>query len=361
MATTLTTNVIVPEVLADYVEAKLGDNSVFAPLCDEDNSLVGGEGNTLTVPKYSYIGAATVVAENGQISTTALNATSVDKKVEKYAKGVQVTDEALMSAYGDIASETGTQLAKAIDDLADAKIEAELNDACTLAIVLPSLSSDGIIDALAIFGEDEAGAKSMVLSAKDLASLRKDDDYVKNSDRGSEMVIKGETGEIWGCGLIPSNRCVKATERVAYIIKPGAIKKINKKGVAIEPKREADFARTSWFATKYAIPYLQNESKAIKIMIPTALGTTDKVASVAGDATNGTVITIGEAKPVNAKWVYKLGTSDVTPTYGTAVTGFTDWAEGVEIAAASNTKACVVLVDGDNKPLKYTNIALVKG
>ena len=57
MAVTKKANVIIPEVLADYVEGKLGDKSVFAPIADTNDDLENkGEGDTLTLPKYEYIG-----------------------------------------------------------------------------------------------------------------------------------------------------------------------------------------------------------------------------------------------------------------------------------------------------------------
>ena len=70
------------------------------------------------------------------------------------------------------------------------------------------------------------------------------------------------------------------------------------------------------------------------------------------------------AAPINTKWVYKLGSSDVTPTWGTAVTGYTDLTNGADIAASTNTKASVVLVFKDgadaDKPIDYQNVTLVK-
>ena len=85
-------------------------------------------------------------------------------------------------------------------------------------------------------------------------------------------------------------------------------------------------------------------------------------STVGATATNDTFIGISEAAPVNTKWVYKLGSSDVTPTFGTALSGYTDWVSGAtEIAASTSTKASVCLVwAADSKPLKYANVTLVK-
>ena len=53
MATTKLANLINPQVLADYVDAKLSDKVVFAPLATVDDTLVGNPGDTLSFPSYA--------------------------------------------------------------------------------------------------------------------------------------------------------------------------------------------------------------------------------------------------------------------------------------------------------------------
>ena len=120
MANTVKANVIIPEVLADYVETKLTDKSVFAPIAVIDNTLENrGEGDSIKFPKYSYAGKAAGVNEGSSIGATNLSTTSVTKTVSKIAKGIGITDEAMLSAYGDPQEEIAKQLATAIDDKVD--------------------------------------------------------------------------------------------------------------------------------------------------------------------------------------------------------------------------------------------------
>lgn len=87
------------------------------------------------------------------------------------------------------------------------------------------------------------------------------------------------------------------------------------------------------------------------------------IYSVAGPTTsNSTCIVINTPAPTGTKWVYKLGTSNVTPTEGTAVASTTDWVSSTtSISASSNTKAYVSLVfSSTGIPIEYTNITLVK-
>lgn len=365
MATTLKTNLIIPEVLADYVEQKLTDKSVFAPLADIDSTLVGQGGDTIKFPKYAYIGKADVTDENGQITPVALSASTVQKTVHKLTKAVQITDEARLSAYGDPMGEAASQIARAFDDKTDDEFLVELQGATLNFGVTGDIDSDTLVDALALFGEDEDGVKALCLSPKDLAALRKDPDYINGSDIATDIMIRGASGMLWGCQFINTNRLNgNANYREAYIIKPGALSLIMKRGVVIETEREPEYMRDTIYGSKHAVAYLKDESKVIRIRIFTGLTQkTSGITSTAGTAaTNGTFIGIDEPAPAGYKWVYKLGSSDVTPTFGTAVTSYTDWVNGeTEIAASTNTKASVVLVNAaDNKPVEYANVTLVK-
>lgn len=363
MANTVKNNVIIPEVLADYVETKLTDKSVFAPIATIDNTLENrGEGDSIKFPKYSYAGKAAGVNEGASIGATNLSTTSVTKTVSKIAKGIGITDEAMLSAYGDPQEEIAKQLATAIDDKVDDDCLTELAtlDAAKSYIITTDLSSDAIIDALTIFGEDEQGQKALFLNSANLAALRKDDDYIKASDIGNDMVIKGSTGMIWGCNLINTNRLASSAD--SYIVKPGALRIINQRGLFVEPERDADKQTTVFYASKLYVPYLQDESKVIKITKRTGVkAITTGVESKAGTASGDTQLFVPYNAPANCKWVYKLGSSDVTPTWGTAVTSYTDLVPGEDIAASTNTKASVILVfAADNKPVDYANVTLVK-
>ena len=361
MAVTKKANLVIPEVLADAIRDKLTDNSVFAPLAEVDNTLEArGEGDTISVPKYAYIGSAADVNEGADIGVTNLQEGKVTKTVKKIGKGVAITDEALLSAHGNPAEEAAYQLAKAIDDKTDADFLTELSGISYARkfIVTTDISSDMIVDALTVFGEDEQGVKALVCSPSNLGALRKDDDYIKASDIGSEQVIKGATGEIWGCQIIPTNRL--STSGDSYIIKPGALVDVVEDNVLVEPERHANTRTTDYYASRLAVPYLKDESKAVKIEKRSSVKAVTVATSVAGTASGDTQLNVPVA-PANCKWVYKLGTTDVTPTWGTAVSGYTDLTSGADIAASTNTKASVVLVfKADDKPIDYQNVTLVK-
>lgn len=112
--TTKLADLLNPQVLADYVDAKLINNIVFAPLATIDNTLVGNPGDTLTVPVYNYIGDAEDLTEASAISTVKLTYSAASVTVKEAGKGVEISDTAILSAYGDPIAEIGDQLLKSI-------------------------------------------------------------------------------------------------------------------------------------------------------------------------------------------------------------------------------------------------------
>lgn len=113
------TNLFDPEVLADMLNEQTGKHIKFAPLADVDKTLEGTPGDTLTVPQWNYIGDAAEVAEGAAIPVEQLGHTTTKMKVKKAAKGVEITDEALLSGYGDPKGTAVRQLAKSIDQKVD--------------------------------------------------------------------------------------------------------------------------------------------------------------------------------------------------------------------------------------------------
>lgn len=367
MATTLTSNLIIPEVIAAKVDVKLTDNMVFLPVAEVDNTLVGTPGNTIKFPAYAYIGDAADVDENGQIVPVALSETYVSATVKKTAKAVQITDEARLSGHGDPVGEAVTQIVRAIDNKADNDLLTALEGtgAARQLGTQSGMSVDLIADALSIFGEDEAGPKALFATTADVATLRKDDDFVKACDMGQEMMMRGTLGDIWGCNLMPANKIKADTtngEIRRYIVKPGALRLIKKQGTIVESQREPDYARDTIYATQHYTAYLYDQSKVVMIRQFTDLKTIDTVTSTAGTAaSNGTFLSVPYAAPVGCKWVYKLSQTDGSATFGTALSGYTDYVSATtEIAASTSTKAHVCLVDSALKPVKQQNVTLVK-
>ena len=273
--TTKLANLLDPQVLADYIDTKLIDNIVFAPLATVDTTLVGAPGSILTFPAYSYISAASDLTEGSAISTVSLNYTSASAQIKEIGKGVEITDTAILSAYGDPVSEIGMQLLTAIADKVDKDFLTVLSGiaagmtksttASTCAIAVQDIS-----DALELFGEDIDGQKALLVSPRTYTKIRNTKDWAPASEFAANALVKGAVGQIFGCDIIVSNRLrqTNIAGETAYIVKPGALRLILKRDTKVEADRDILRRVNVYTVTKHYVNYLYNAAKAIKILTP---------------------------------------------------------------------------------------------
>lgn len=369
---TLKANLVIPEVIGDLVETKLGNNITLLPLATQDNTLVGQPGDTLKFPAFKYIGKATIVNENQEVVVGKLQAGTEAAEIHKYAKAISITDEARLSGFGDPMGEAATQLARAIDQGVDDELFDVLNAVgVSRKYVTGIMSSDNLADALVLFGEDLAGPKVLLTDAAGFAELRKDADFIKASDMGQRMINGEIIGEVWGCQIQITNKVkLDSTqkEKNYFIVKPGALRLVNKRGTLVEVDREAKYMRDNIFASKHVVAYLYDASKVVALTSFTGLQalTSDSGIKTEAGASGKTKIVIPAvmAAPTGYKWVYLLDTSDVNiGAWDTALTGTANWVNSnTEIAASTNTNAHVVLVNStDSKPVKTITVDVVKG
>lgn len=110
MSMTTLSNIINPQVMADMISAELPNALQVSKLYKVDRTLTGKAGNTITVPQWAYIGSADDLAEGVEGTVTQMTATDKDYTVKKAVKNVELTDEALLSGYGDPKGEAVRQL-----------------------------------------------------------------------------------------------------------------------------------------------------------------------------------------------------------------------------------------------------------
>ena len=154
MTMTKLEKMINPEVLASMVDGELELAIKFAPLATVDNTLVGRPGNTVSLPAYKMIGEAVDVAEGEAIPVEALATEMENVTVKKAGKGVRITDEAILSGYGDPLGQASKQLAKAIAAKVDTDVMECLNNIGSEMTVNKDLSAEVVSEALVKFGEE---------------------------------------------------------------------------------------------------------------------------------------------------------------------------------------------------------------
>ena len=254
-------HIINPEVLANMVEGKLVNAMKFTPLCKVDNTLVGQPGNTVTLPQFAYIGDAADIGELGTYNNAELTATTQQVTIKKIGKAVSISDEAILSGYGDPVGEIGKQLTVAIASKVDGDVLAAL-DYATLIHPVVTVTPNEINNALVKMGEDFEGDKYLFVSPATYAVLRDSAEWLPASEVAANLVIAGTVGMIYGCIVVITNKI--ATTDTAYIVKPGAVALFMKRGVSVETFREHNDA-TTFHANKHYAPYLYDSSKVVKL------------------------------------------------------------------------------------------------
>jgi N4-gp56 family major capsid protein len=269
VATTTMTQMINPEVMAAMISAELPNKLRFAPLASVDSTLVGRAGNTLTVPTWSYIGDAADIAEGNAIPLDQMATSDDTVTVKKAGKGVEITDEALLSGYGDPAGEAEAQMLKAIASKIDTDLlTAALTTTQTVASIEVGTKLDiaAVRAAVDIFDDEDDSEMILICSASDASALRADalaaNSFLAGSELGANALIKGVFGEVEGCQIVKSN---KVTDGAPVIIKPGALKLVLKRNVAVETDRDIVKKTTVITADEHYAAYLYDASKVVKI------------------------------------------------------------------------------------------------
>lgn len=266
MTMTKLTNLVNPQVMADMISAELPKKIKVAPLAKIDNTLVGRAGNTITVPSFGYIGEAKDVEEGVAIDLTQMSTSTKTATVKKAGKGVEISDEAVLSGYGDPVGEARRQLTLSIADKIDGDCMDELKKA-SLTLDLGStaiISYEGIVDAIDKFEEEDYEDKVIFVHPKQVTQLRKDPNFLSLDKYPISVIMNGVIGSIAGCQVVVSKR-VDTTENMykCPIVKAGALTIYMKRAAEVEADRDILKKTTVITADEHFVAKLTDESKVV--------------------------------------------------------------------------------------------------
>ena len=261
MTMTKLEKMINPQVLASMIDGELEYAIKFAPLATVDTTLVGRPGNTVSLPAYKMIGEAVDVAEGEAIPVESLATEMENVTVKKAGKGVRISDEAILSGYGDPLGQASKQLAKAIAAKVDSDVMACLDEIGPEMTINKPLSADVVSEALVKFGEDIEGQKVLLISPAQLHALKSDKNWVAAAEIGREALVEGAIGQVHGCDVVISNRITDAN----FIVKPNAVAIYLKRETSLETERIPSIRATELTVDKHYTVHLADVTKAIKI------------------------------------------------------------------------------------------------
>ena len=275
MTQTKIAQLVNPEVMADMVSAKLPKMIKFTPLAYVERELVGQPGNTLTVPKWEYSGDAKDIEEGVAIEPDQLTTKKSTMTIKKAGKGIELTDEAVLSGLGDPIGQATHQIALAIANKVDNDLVEEAKKATQFVAEAPT-TGDALDKALAVFADEEDARYVALINPEDAIALRKDTakEWVRGSEIGADIVISGTFGEAHGVQIVRSKKVEKGK---GFLVKVSAVETdtddvakygafvINlKRDVAIETDRDILKKTTVITGDEHYGVYLYDPTKVVK-------------------------------------------------------------------------------------------------
>ncbi len=200
MAVTTTSNVIIPEVLAAMIAAEIPGQLALAgsdAVTVLDN-LKGGPGNAIKIPRWGTIGDFTEVAEGNAMPVVNIAATAATATVKKFARGVEVTDEALLASYDDPLKEVARQFARYAARAADRELITAAEASTLLHTAPATITLNDIIDAIGKWNDASVNISGLVVHSKVYRDLIKLAEFKTLTQKADQVIEKGVVGMVYG-------------------------------------------------------------------------------------------------------------------------------------------------------------------
>lgn len=276
MANDLTTleQMIDPEVMGEMILAQLPKAIKFGAIAPIDDTLSGRPGDTITVPRWKYIGDAQDIAEGGAIDYEQLTNSTDTFTVKKAGKGIKLTDESVLSGYGDPVGEGTRQITMSIaakvdnDTLATAsKARLTLSSADFTKLDFIDQIEAAFIDDTSDnnFEGDDANAQGVIyMNPKDVNKVRKAaaQDWERATALGDSILSTGVFGGVLGWQFIRSRKVPVGS---AVVAKAGAMKTYLKRAVQAEKERDIDHKLTKFNADMHYGVAIYDDTKLLVI------------------------------------------------------------------------------------------------
>lgn len=266
-------NLVDPEVMADMISAELPQAIKFAPIARIDTKLEGVPGDTITIPKYEYIGDAEDMVEGEAMDISLLTTTTTQATIKQAGKGIEITDKSVLCGYGDPVGEGTNQIKLSIaskidNDFYNAILEANVNSYDGSSAVI---GYDGVVNAVDLFEDEDADEESgcyMFVHPNQVTQLRLDEDFKDASKYPMNTIMTGVVGMIAGCEVVKSKRIKLNDEGTAYqnvIVKDNALALYLKRDVDVEDDRDITTKTTIITGDTHYVAVVENDSRAIKV------------------------------------------------------------------------------------------------
>lgn len=245
-----------PEVLADALEGKLANAIRFAPYAKVDTTLEAQPGDTITRPKYAYIGPAEDLVEGVPMDPAKLSMTTTQVTVKEAGKAVEVTEKAILTNLDGTMKEAENQILLALSDKVEIDYLAALDTTLVLHNAAPTTPT-AIIDAIAKFNDEDEGNYVLFVNPADYTAIS------KALISGNTFLGAEQIADLLGVSAIVKTRRVEAG--TAFVQKQDAVEIVLKKRPNVEGDHDI-LARTFVLAgNEYYTVNLFNDSGVVKV------------------------------------------------------------------------------------------------
>ena len=162
------------------------------------DNLKGGPGNTIKIPRWGTIGDFTEVAEGNAMPVVNIAATAATATVKKFARGVEVTDEALLASYDDPLKEVARQFARYAARAADRELITAAEASTLLHTASATITLNDIIDAIGKWNDASVNISGLVVHSKVYRDLIKLSEFKTLTQKADQVIEKGVVGMVYG-------------------------------------------------------------------------------------------------------------------------------------------------------------------
>lgn len=259
---TINTNLILPDVYAQLVREKIAGKVVVSQFAKVLGDLQGNVGETLTMPKWGYIGDASDWDVNTPMESTQMRQTSTTATIKAIAApAVKIRDfddeVALGQALDEAASQQGVSIARKHD-----------TDAIACALESPlkyqlaaknTVTQDEMIAIFQMYGDqrDSADFDAIVIHSVFAPSFYEMEMFTSRertmATDGNGITVNGCIGYFLGIPVLLSDRLYDATNQEGFILvmKTGALGIIPKELPFVEVSRDASIRESIVYSSQF--------------------------------------------------------------------------------------------------------------
>ena len=283
MANTINQNVIVPEVYAQLVREKIAGKCKVAQFLVNIGDLHGKVGETLTMPKWAYIGDAVDWDINTPMDKTQMKQTSTTATIKAIsAPAVEVADYDNEVELGNAIEEAASQQALGVARKYDTDaIECALQSPLKYQLATKNaVTQEELIAILGLYGDDRDSVDfdAIVIHSLFAPSFYQMPMFVKRDMTmavdGNGVAVNGCIGYFLNIPVVLSDRLYDATNQEGFILvmKKEAISIIPKENPFAEPERNASLRRTTIYLSQFYAMALTDDEAVVfaKTVLPTA-------------------------------------------------------------------------------------------